>query len=414
MLWLTFAALAAPPDPRAANAPDRLRSAAAADPDAGLDALVGFLVEGADDPAVRAARIHDWIALNVSYDLDSYVQGLHPRSDVGTTLNRRMAVCAGYAELFDAMAERAGLESVTVEGYGRGTAYHVFGEDVPGEANHAWNAVKLGDAWTLLDVTWDAGRVVDGTWERHFSRDLLGADPSLFATTHLPDDPSWQLLPTPLSAADLLARPALDGRFGADLVEREPLRAITETGATATFAVGRQPGIQVTARLVRADGTPVPYGATVDASGPDARIRLRFPEPGDYLVRLFTQRPDEEVAWSVATLGYRASEGTKGRMPLTYRAWAAEFALLTELPLADGPSELVLDLPGVSEASVVVGDERRPMVREGSRFSATVPASGWMVVVPAGPAQPAKRGFGLRARARHEWTAIVGLPTDGE
>lgn len=93
--------------------------------------------------------IHDWVVLNVEYD-----ESLQ-RYTAYEALTEGTAVCQGYALLTHAMLAAAGLENRIVEG-------------TIASGNHAWNLVKLGDAWYHLDTTSDdpvpdeQGRVLYG------------------------------------------------------------------------------------------------------------------------------------------------------------------------------------------------------------------------------------------------------------
>ena len=70
--------------------------------------------------------------------------------------------------------------------------------------NHAWNAVKIYDRWYLLDVTWASGSAID--LSRHQRKLDLNSyfltEPRKFIQTHLPEDPSWQLLENKISLSD--------------------------------------------------------------------------------------------------------------------------------------------------------------------------------------------------------------------
>lgn len=52
-----------------------------------------------------------------------------------------LGVCAGYAGAFKLLADAAGLDSIVVTGY------------LDGSLAHAWNKVKIGDEWNIIDVT---------------------------------------------------------------------------------------------------------------------------------------------------------------------------------------------------------------------------------------------------------------------
>jgi hypothetical protein len=107
-------------------------------------------------------------------------------------------VCAGYANLFAAMGHAVGEEVVTLTG-----DVPTPGEDWEFEG-HAWNAVRIEGAWYLVDVTWNAGHVSGDLFTRSYRTNYLFMPPREFLQQHLPDDPSWQLLETPLERGEAM------------------------------------------------------------------------------------------------------------------------------------------------------------------------------------------------------------------
>ena len=65
------------------------------------------------------------------------------------------SVCSGYATLFKLFADRLGLD-----------CYYVTGDVPPNPGSdltgHAWNIVKAGDAWKVVDATWSDKDGADG------------------------------------------------------------------------------------------------------------------------------------------------------------------------------------------------------------------------------------------------------------
>ncbi len=88
--------------------------------------------------------IHDWLVLNNSYEKTSDLS----HTPIAALLEGRAGpVCEAYAEAFLILAYRANLNAV-----------YITGEASDGNGvfeNHAWNNVKLGNMWYLIDVTWD-------------------------------------------------------------------------------------------------------------------------------------------------------------------------------------------------------------------------------------------------------------------
>ena len=159
--------------------------------------LADYLTGTANTPRLKAERIYNWIAANISYDLFM----LHAPKNAGrdcsaaTVLQRRQSVCQGYATLYESMARRAGLKVEIVVGVGR--------SEYGGKAeSHAWNAVMLDGEWKLLDCTWGAGFVNGNDFHRSFSDYYFCSEPKEFLTSHYPDDSKWQLVDTPISRAD--------------------------------------------------------------------------------------------------------------------------------------------------------------------------------------------------------------------
>jgi hypothetical protein len=69
----------------------------------------------------KARAIFTWLHHNVDYDVVGFHdKGNRPHKYPVDTMRTGLAVCQGYAELFEAMATAAGLEAVVVGGHGKG------------------------------------------------------------------------------------------------------------------------------------------------------------------------------------------------------------------------------------------------------------------------------------------------------
>lgn len=176
-------------DAHAVNAPASVKS--------DIPTLVEYLLEPFDTDEEKVRVIFRWVAENIRYDTQSYFSGRVSYSSPDSTLRSGKGVCEGYAGLFKALADEAGLEVVTIHGYAKGYGYQP-GQRISG-TNHAWNAVSLDGRWYLLDSTWGAGYVNGRNYVKHFKEFyfLTPADQFIFA--HLPTDPAWQLLEDPIS-----------------------------------------------------------------------------------------------------------------------------------------------------------------------------------------------------------------------
>ena len=135
-------------------------------------------VKDGQPPAVKAKKIHDYVASVATYDFgaaDAIVAGQTNSARVDQSqeaygiLVEGTAVCNGYAEAFQAMAVEAGLPSVIVTG-------QAFSGVTTGP--HAWNRVLNAGEWQVVDVTWDD---VDAAHARHDYL-LVAADDSKLET----------------------------------------------------------------------------------------------------------------------------------------------------------------------------------------------------------------------------------------
>lgn len=163
-----------------------------------------------DDEKARA--IFTWIATNVKYDYAAYGVNERPvaytfktqeekeakqkamKQDLAQkTLKSKKGVCQGYATLYMVVAEKTGLECEMIPGTSKSHPAHIG--KAPGASDHAWNAVKIGNEWKLLDTTWGAGTVTGAKPEFvfKFNDKYFFSDPDTFFLNHFPDDKRWLL-----------------------------------------------------------------------------------------------------------------------------------------------------------------------------------------------------------------------------
>ena len=139
------------PDPRIATVPDDIRQTIFTQPEKAIEPLVRYLVADTADDFLKVKILHDWIADNIGYDVENYLSGGTPEASWQATLTRRKAFCQGYAQLLQKMCQLAGVPCEVIPGYGRGYGFAIGQQDSIGRNNHAWNAVKIGGAWRLIE-----------------------------------------------------------------------------------------------------------------------------------------------------------------------------------------------------------------------------------------------------------------------
>ncbi len=146
--------------------------------------------------------IYKWIASNITYDnelrLSSELQKEFYTSEENVTkkvLERKMALCGGFAFLFKRLCENVGVSAEVIHGYTKDYSGKIQESRKP---NHTWNAVKLNGKWQLLDITWaisyGSNNKPDDFW--------FLTRPADFILSHLPEDRKWTLLGNSISYSE--------------------------------------------------------------------------------------------------------------------------------------------------------------------------------------------------------------------
>lgn len=150
--------------------------------------------------------IYRWIATNIRYDTElRFSKKLQNKiyvseeNVVNNVLDRRMALCGGYAFLFRDLCERVNIPVEVIHGFTKAIAGQPQSYKQP---NHTWNAVKLNGKWQLLDITWAIsygnGKTPDDFW--------ILTPPKDFIYSHYPENPQWTLLNNRISFTDFKKR----------------------------------------------------------------------------------------------------------------------------------------------------------------------------------------------------------------
>ncbi|KAI1003474.1 hypothetical protein K3495_g4735 [Podosphaera aphanis] len=139
----------------------------------------------------KTRAIFTWLHHNIAYDVDAFFGNCVKHSEPRDTIASGLAVCGGYAGVFEAIAREAGLEVITITGHGKGYGYTPMqpGDPVPAEnpSGHAWNAVRLDDGeWKLLDSCWGAGTVTGTAYTKNFAPRHFTCSNDEFGLRHFP------------------------------------------------------------------------------------------------------------------------------------------------------------------------------------------------------------------------------------
>jgi hypothetical protein len=159
-----------------------------------MESHYAYVFTALTSPTDKARAIFKWLHFNIRYDTVSYFSHNVKHSTPANTLKTGLAVCQGYAELFQAIAKEAGLECIVISGHGKGHSYSFkAGDPLPTfeTTNHSWCAVRIdNDEWKLVDPCWGAGHVDGVLYVRHFNENWFSMSNEEFGEQHYPQDPS--------------------------------------------------------------------------------------------------------------------------------------------------------------------------------------------------------------------------------
>jgi hypothetical protein len=144
-----------------------------------LETLVQYITKDATDDKAKVMAISKFICRSIEYDHEGLAKNnyAHSQNDIYGILSskNRVAVCAGYAYVFDSLARIAKVQTREVTGYTK-QYYGGYNKLV---GLHAWNIVTLVDKDYYIDVTWsDHKKDINMAW--------MFVDPEMMLGSHFP------------------------------------------------------------------------------------------------------------------------------------------------------------------------------------------------------------------------------------
>ncbi|CAI2161683.1 14039_t:CDS:10 [Funneliformis geosporum] len=173
--------------------------------------LSHYLTSVWDHPLYKLRAIFVWVTDNISYDCESFYSGRRTANGAKDVLKSRMAVCAGYSELFYELSNAAGINVMKVNGFAKGAGYQV-GDDVS-SYGHAWNAILYEGEYLLIDSTWGAGHVNNKQFNKLFNPFYFMCSPMKMIYNHLPTNPKQQYLQPTISSEEFLNLPFIKPQY---------------------------------------------------------------------------------------------------------------------------------------------------------------------------------------------------------
>jgi hypothetical protein len=149
-----------------------------------------------DEDKLRAAFI--WEAKNLAYDVDNmFAINFNEKMEerVAKTFATRKGICTDYASIFVDISNLCGIPAYKVSGY---TKQNGVADYVP----HAWCVAFVNNDWYVFDPTWGAGYLRGSTFVPKLNNEYFMAKPAAMIKSHMPFDPLWECLPSPLSNSE--------------------------------------------------------------------------------------------------------------------------------------------------------------------------------------------------------------------
>jgi hypothetical protein len=146
-----------------------------------------------------------WISRHIRYDEKVY-SVYRSNSDynvekqsVPVVFSERVAICRGYALLFERLCQQSKIASRYVAGYGKSQLNDERIEP------HAWNAIRIEGNWELFDPTWASNSLQrdSSNLSVNFEKWFM-TPPVVFARQHWSYDPIFQFTNELTSRADFL------------------------------------------------------------------------------------------------------------------------------------------------------------------------------------------------------------------
>ncbi|GAA0596648.1 hypothetical protein GCM10009001_11000 [Virgibacillus siamensis] len=137
-----------------------------------IEDLAANLTKGVNGERKKAKAIYEYVAKNISYDVEKLEKDLFKLSDSALkTLQTKSGVCQDYAFLTVALLRATGIESHYIGG--RASL-----------ARHAWVEADINGEWLLMDPTWGAGYVQDGKFVPRYTDKYFDPNMEDFKKTH--------------------------------------------------------------------------------------------------------------------------------------------------------------------------------------------------------------------------------------
>ncbi|MDC7997278.1 transglutaminase domain-containing protein [Gilvibacter sediminis] len=270
---------------------------------ASVEQIAGFINRDFSSEADKLRAIYGWLINNIAYDPNEYkaldysfttVSERNKKQEkfrqqlINRVIEKGVAVCEGYAFVFERLCELTGVTSYLVRGDSKASLADIGRKF---DVNHMWNIALIDGNTYLFDATWGAGRYTD-RFEKDTTYSFFMADPQQFVYTHLPLLEEDQLLTQPLSRAIFESMPIIVDDSLKEYKSLLPATGILNSGASSGKWQFRLPIPQQSAIGISVDGSAVKSQNTHwNAEAQLHEFELDIPLGAQLLIIYFDERP---------------------------------------------------------------------------------------------------------------------------
>ena len=358
---------------------DQHALAATSQDEASVKALAEYLAAVTMDDVEKTRAIYRWITDNITYDVLAFLTGRYGDQSAEGVLATRKGVCAGYANLFQALGEAMSLDVEVVGGWAKGYSFDLA--DLNEETNHAWNAVRIENGWYLVESTWGSGYIDENQrFTKRFTGYYFLTPPEQLIYTHFPEEARWQLLDVQASREEFASLPEVKTAFFEyGLGFASHTRGMIDVVQDVSITLGAPSDVLLTAAVEQAGERLADTYTFVQRSGAQYQIDAVFPGPGQYDLIVFAKRQDDPGMYAGA-LRYRVSVslGALGQagFPQMYQGFGERGVYLygpmqSYLPVGSIQT-FRLSVPGAQKVAVIIGQDWYQLSKDGDLFQGDV------------------------------------------
>lgn len=350
------------PHPMAKKIPTNIAKLKTSNPAEYVNKCCEFINSNSTDDFEKVKIAHDLVALNVKYDAKNFWAETVPPQNYENVLKTGYAVCEGYSNLLKKFLDTLNFKNSKVSGYARGVGTSLMAENNM-DSNHAWNMVKIENAYYFIDSTWDSGYMNGKKSVQKYTTDWLFIKPEHFIFTHLPERQQQQLLKEPVSNTEFLKLADFQPKFF-EVAENfvikngELPQKTNHVLNSIQFEYEIKANYYLDFSVVQTEKNKRIENSTfTQTNGNISKTVIQFPEAGKYQIQIFYYKKTERQGLGCAEFFVNAQDGSQIRYPRIYQnSFDAKVICPIEMPLKKGETyHFEINCPSKNFAAVICG-----------------------------------------------------------